>query len=159
MPTHYEGSPEEKLALTTFIKLQRASHSFTNQLFRGGTFGPLTLSQFGAMEALYHLGPMCVGELGTKVLKSDGNMTLVVDNLEKQGYVTRARDPHDRRMVRVFLTDTGNALIENLLPEHVAAITALMAPLSAEEQAQLGALCRKLGVGVSEGVVRHDVGK
>lgn len=159
MPTHYEGSPEEKLALTTFIKLQRASYNFMNQLVRGGTFGPLTLSQFGAMEALYHLGPMCVGELGAKVLKSDGNMTLVVDNLEKQGYVTRVRDPHDRRLVRVFLTDAGNTLIETLLPHHVAAITALMGTLAAEEQAQLGDLCRKLGVGVSEVVASPTVGK
>ncbi len=146
MPTHYDGTAKEKLALTTFIKLQRASGSFMTSLIRAGSFVPLTQSQFAVLEALYHLGEMCVGELGSKVLKSDGNMTLVVDNLEKQGYVERHRAIEDRRMVRVSITETGTALIEEIMPKHAATITEMMDALSAEEQAHLGELCRKLGV-------------
>lgn len=150
MPTHFDGTAEEKLALTTYIKLQRASSSFMSGLLRGGHFGNLTQSQFAVLEALHHLGPMCVGEIGGKVLKSDGNMTLVIDNLEKRGYVKRHRAVEDRRMVRVQITEQGEAVIAQLMPCHAAAITEMMSALSAEEQVQLGELCRKLGIAIAE---------
>lgn len=145
MPTHYTGTPEEELALDTFIKLSRASDSVTARLMRGGTTGELTFTQFAVMEALLHLGPLCQGEIGAKLLKSGGNITLVIDNLEKQGWVRRERDTHDRRLVRVMLTPEGRALIERIFPEHLKAIMAAMSALSPAEQHQLGALCRKLG--------------
>jgi len=150
MPTRYEGTAREQLALTTFIKLQRAAVTFQSALNRAETIEPLTLSQFGVLEALHYVGPMCVGELGAKVLKSDGNMTMVVDNLEKHGYVERHRDQKDRRLVRVYITEKGAALIEAIMPDHVATLTALMGVLTAEEQIQLSDLCRKLGTGVAE---------
>jgi MarR family 2-MHQ and catechol resistance regulon transcriptional repressor len=146
MPTKYEGTAREQLALNTFIKLQRAATTFQSVLTRKETIGPLTLSQFAVLEALYYNGPMCVGEIGNKVLKSDGNMTLVVDNLEKQGYVERNRDPNDRRLVRVYITESGKALIEAIMPDHVATIEEMLSVLSAEEQHRLGELCRKLGI-------------
>jgi MarR family 2-MHQ and catechol resistance regulon transcriptional repressor len=145
MPTHYRGTPQEVLALDTFIKLSRALESVASRLHQGGTFDGLTVSQFGVLETLYHLGPMCLGEISAKLLKSGGNITLVIDNLEKQGLVQRVRDSDDRRMINVSLTEEGEALIRRLLPPHVAAIVAEMSSLTPEEQRTLGRLCRKLG--------------
>jgi MarR family 2-MHQ and catechol resistance regulon transcriptional repressor len=79
------------------------------------------------------------------LLKSSGNITLVVDNLEKRSLVRRQRDNNDRRMVQVQLTDTGYALISQLFPAHLAAIVEELSVLDLEEQAMLGRLCRKLG--------------
>jgi MarR family 2-MHQ and catechol resistance regulon transcriptional repressor len=146
MPTHYQGPPTETLALNTFIKLTRAAESLNNRLSQRGTLGELTVSQFGVLEALYHLGPMCQNELASKILKSSGNMTLVIDNLEKHGLVERHRNLDDRRMVTVNLTEAGRQRVEAVLPGHVAAITAEMGALNPEEQEALGQLCRKLGV-------------
>ncbi len=56
MPTKYEGSAREQLALNTFIKLQRAAGTSQTILNRAATIEPLTLSQFGALEALHELG-------------------------------------------------------------------------------------------------------
>ena len=145
MPTHYQGDPQEILALNTFIKLTRAVDSFMNRLLQSQTLADLTESQFGVLEALYHLGPLCHNELGQKILKSSGNMTLVIDNLEKKGLVRRTRSHEDRRKVVVSLTDEGHDLVEDALPDHVAAITAQMSVLTSQEQEQLGDLCRKLG--------------
>ncbi len=150
MPTHYQGTPEEALALDTFIKLTRAADSFCARLYSRGTMGDLTPTQFGVMESLYHLGPMSQGEIGAKLLKSGGNMTLVVDNLEKQGLVRRQRDLEDRRVVTVSLTPAGRELIGGIFPGHVAAIVEEMSVLSAEEQQNLGRLCRKLGKGENQ---------
>ena len=145
MPTHYSGSPEERLALNTFIKLTRSVEAMMTRLAQHGTLGDLTVSQFGVLEALYHLGPMCQNELAGKILKSSGNMTLVIDNLEKHGLVQRQRNTDDRRMVTVSLTQAGQELISVVLPGHVAAIQREMSILSPREQQELGDLCRKLG--------------
>jgi len=145
MPTHYSGTPQEILALNTFIKLTRSVNSLMSRLSQRGALGELTVSQFGVLEALHHLGPMCQNELATKILKSSGNMTLVIDNLEKNHLVTRRRNLDDRRMITIHLTEAGEQLIQQVLPEQVAAITAEMSALTPEEQQNLGDLCRKLG--------------
>jgi len=145
MPTHYKGTPEEIRALNTFVKLTRANDSLLNRLSNRGTQDKLSPTQFGVLEALYHLGTMCQGELSAKLLKSSGNITLVIDNLEKRGLVRRVRDDNDRRMIQMLLTDQGRELIAELLPGHVASIVEEMSALEPHEQEELGRLCRKLG--------------
>lgn len=114
-----------------------------------GTRGDISQTQFGVLEVLLHLGPMCQAELGGKLLKSGGNITMVIDNLEKRGYVTRQRDEKDRRRYLIMLTDEGRAYIETIFPDHVAAIVEEMSTLSTVEQDTLGSLCRKLGKGAA----------
>lgn len=145
MPTNYQGNPEQVRALNTFIKLTRATDSLLNRLGSRGTQGELSPTQFGVLEVLYHLGMMCQSELGSKLLKSSGNITLVIDNLEKRELVRRMRDENDRRMVQVMLTEQGHELITQLLPGHVQAIVEEMQALEPHEQEELGRLCRKLG--------------
>lgn len=145
MPTHYKGTPQEEQALDAYIKLTRAVNSLEARITRRGQTEDLTTSQFGVLETLMHLGPMCPGELSTKLLKSTGNMTLVLDNLEKRGLIRRVRESEDRRQIRIHLTPEGDALIRRIFPGQAQAITQEMSALTAEEQQQLGHLCRKLG--------------
>ena len=145
MPTHYQGTPREVLALNAFIKLTRATDSVLARLARIGTHPKLTASQFGTLETLYHLGPLCQNAIGAKLLTSPGNLSLVLDNLEKRDLVKRQRDAEDRRRVVVSLTPTGHDLIVAILPAHVAAIADVMSSLTSDEQQALGQLCRKLG--------------
>ena len=145
MPTHFQGNPETIRALDTFIKLTRATESLLARLSRRGTMGSLSASQFAVLEALYHLGPLTQGQVSAKLLKSTGNLTLVIDNLEKRGHVRRARENHDRRVVTIHLTDAGRALIERLFPAHAAAICDELNLLSVAEQEQLARICARLG--------------
>ena len=147
MPTHYSGTPQETLALNTFIKLTRSVDSLASRLSQRGTQGDLTESQFGVLETLYHLGSMCQNQLAAKILKSSGNLTMVIDNLEKRSLVRRVRDLEDRRKIQVSLTDEGRQLIGQIFPGHVASITEEMSALTPQEQETLGSLCRKLGQG------------
>jgi MarR family 2-MHQ and catechol resistance regulon transcriptional repressor len=89
-------------------------------------------------------------EICGKLLKSSGNTTLVVDNLEKHGLVQRQRDENDRRVVMVQLTEAGRELIAGLFPSHAAVVSEEMSVLTPEEQRQLGELCRKLGRGLEQ---------
>ncbi len=145
MPTHYQGSPEEELALDTYIKLTRATDTINARLSMASSMQELTISQFGVLEALYHLGPQAQNILGEKILKSNSNMTTVIDNLEKRHLVHRERAKDDRRKIIVHLTDAGLNLIKDIFPKHVRAIEQQFSVLSTEEKQSLCDLLRKLG--------------
>lgn len=145
MPTHYKGTAEEERALSAFINFMRAADSVVARLDAEIETRGLTHGQFAVLEALFHLGPLNQCDLARKLLRSGGNITVVIDNLEKRGWVRRERQKQDRRMVVVSLTSAGRRLISRIFPKHAAAITAEMSRLSAEEQDTLRALCRNLG--------------
>ncbi len=97
MPTHYIGDERIRRALDVYIKLSRARKVMGDRTSTLLAEYGLTESQLGTLEALFYLGPMCQSEIGEKLLVTGGNMTLVVNNLEKRGLVSRQRDPQDRR--------------------------------------------------------------
>jgi MarR family 2-MHQ and catechol resistance regulon transcriptional repressor len=132
-------------ALDAYIKLMRAADSVTAALNRLLAECGLTISQFGTLEALFHLGPLGQTQIGSKLLKSSGNVTMVVDNLEKRGLVRRERGSADRRCVTVHLTRQGRSLISEMFPRHVAGVVRQMSALSLSEQQELARLCRRLG--------------
>ena len=146
MGTHYAGTLVEQRALNAFIKLVRAGQSVSARVEAPlGELG-LTVSQFGALEALFHLGPLNQKTLAGKILKSTGNITMVIDNLEKRGLVKRTRDEHDRRHYSVAITRKGGALLTSFFPKHAARIVEEMSVLSAAELDALGKLCKKVGL-------------
>jgi len=57
MGTRYKGTREETRALNAFIKLVRAAQSVSGRVESHFSEVGLSVSQFGALEALYHLGP------------------------------------------------------------------------------------------------------
>lgn len=145
MPTHYRGTPEEILALDAYIKFTRANNTLESRLFQQNVVEDLTPTQFGVLETLHHLGPLCQGELSCKLLKSTGNVTLVLDNLEKLGLVERQRSNEDRRRVFISLTPAGQEKINRIFPHVANAIRAEMGILTPTEQVQFAQLCGYLG--------------
>ncbi|MFI5304809.1 MAG: MarR family winged helix-turn-helix transcriptional regulator [Nitrospiria bacterium] len=132
------------MALSSFLALIRASDFLTSQIsFRCENQG-LTISQFGILDALYRCGALCQRELGEKIFKSSGNITLVVDNLEKRSLVRRERKGNDRRYISIHLTDEGRRVISEVLPKVANFIQDELKILSEEEQKSLGSMCRKL---------------
>ena len=145
MGTHYKGSKKEVNTLNAYIKLMRASETVTSCLSRSLAKENLTISQFGTLEALFHLGPQNQKEIGKKLLKTGGNITLVVDNLEKRGFIKRDPDPKDGRAVIVRLTAEGNKFIKNYFPEHLQEIVLKFDVLDEIEKKELARICKKLG--------------
>jgi MarR family 2-MHQ and catechol resistance regulon transcriptional repressor len=143
----YKGSKEETAALNAYVKLMRAAESVSARVHGHLSAAGLTISQFGVMEALYHLGPLSQSEIAKKILKSTGNITMVIDNLEKRGLVKRERDQEDRRYYSIHLTPAGKKAIASIFPPHAGRIVKEMNILSGAEQETLGKLCRKLGIG------------
>lgn len=150
MPTRHSGSTREVRALDAFIKLSRAVRTVGGEMQKSFVASGLTEGQFGVLEALLHAGPLGQKELGSKLLCSPANLCTVLDNLEKMDYVTRVRDDQDRRNVIVSLTPIGRQTIKRAFPAHAAHIADLMNALTPAEQDALGALCKKLGLTVSQ---------
>ena len=151
MGTHYKGTIDEIRAIDTYIKLQRSAETTVARATRHLASAGLTSSQYGVLDILFHLGPLPLGQIAEKILKSEGNMTTVVDNLERRGLVRRERNERDRRVVTLSLTEAGRHVIEKILPQHIQAIVDEMNVLTAEEQETLSRLCRKVGI------QKHDV--
>lgn len=156
MPTRHQGTEEERLALDLTIKLARASQALANKVMCPIVAAGVTHSQFGVLDALYHLGPMTLGDIAKKHLKSPNNMTSVVDTMERAGLVERRRCEQDRRVIYVDITDKGRAIFSKLWPDHVKRIVEAASTLSPEEQVELASLCKKLGQAPIECDGSHD---
>ncbi len=139
-------SDTEKRALSAYTKLMRAAESVTGRTSRILGAYNLTVSQFGVLEVLFHKGSLCQSELAAKILKSTGNITMVIDNLEKRNLVRRERDQNDRRFIAIHLTESGHVLIEEVFPSIMAAIVKEMSILPEREQGELARLCRLIGL-------------
>jgi len=147
MGKHFKGSPAEERALHAYIKLARASNNAMAYARGGLETSGLSYSQFAVLEALYHIGPLHLGELARRILKSSGNITLVIDNLQKRGLVKRQQQGNDKRFFLATITPAGRKLIAKIFPNHVRQIVEIMGRLTLAEQEELGRLCRKLGKG------------
>jgi MarR family transcriptional regulator, 2-MHQ and catechol-resistance regulon repressor len=145
--SHKYGRKADK-ALNLWIKLARAYSVFNKASVHDIRRYGLTQPQFGALECLGHLGAMSIGELSRKMLVSGGNMTCVIDNLEKEGLVSRSADRNDRRTVIVELTEQGKQTFEHIFPLHAEFISVVADALDEQEQEQLSDLLKKLGTNI-----------
>jgi MarR family 2-MHQ and catechol resistance regulon transcriptional repressor len=149
LPKHFSGTPEQERGLAAYVKLLRASETVHQEAMRPLLHENLTASQFAVLEALFHIGPMCLTDLARKILKTSGNLTMVVGNLEKRGLVVREQSPDDRRYFNVAITAEGKKLIGRVFPPHLDKILELMDRLNDQEQEMLARLCLKLGKGTT----------
>jgi MarR family 2-MHQ and catechol resistance regulon transcriptional repressor len=143
-----QSSARER-ALKLLIVLNRATNAINGHLEWHPERNELTPTEFGILEALYHKGPLLLGEVQKKILKSSGGVTYTVDRLAEKGLVERQDCPHDRRAKYAVLTPKGEALIKRVFPEQAQRIEAMMASLSAREQDEAIVLLRKLGLAVA----------
>ncbi|MBR9979373.1 MAG: winged helix-turn-helix transcriptional regulator [Bacteroidetes bacterium] len=150
MPKNIRYGREADRGLDLWVKLARAYAVMNKVAGKNIRQHGLTLPQFGVLECLYHIGPMPIGDLSRKLLVSGGNMTCVVDNLEKEGLVRRVPYPEDARSVIVESTVEGDKLIKRIFPEHAGRIALAASVLSPEEQKELSRLLKKLGTGISD---------
>lgn len=133
--------------MATFMMMQHLSRKMVHQIHERGGFGDLTHSQFYTLMALQRYQGLPLSEISGCIRRSPGNMTLVVDNLEKAGWVERVRSKEDRRVILVHLTESGKEKIEVVKKENSLVIESLMSELTEEETNTLSALLMKLNKG------------
>jgi MarR family 2-MHQ and catechol resistance regulon transcriptional repressor len=135
----------ESTALKLFVVLARAQAAVARHADADVARHGLTVTEFAILEALYHRGPLLLGELQRKILVTSGGITYLVDRLERRGLVSRQPSPDDRRARFAALTDEGEALIARIFPRHAESIARAVAGLSPAQQVQAIELLRVLG--------------
>jgi MarR family 2-MHQ and catechol resistance regulon transcriptional repressor len=110
----------------------------------------LCLTDFVALEALLHKGPLTISEIQEKVRLASGSMTAAVDRLERLGLVVRKSSPSDRRARVIELTAQGKRLAAACFERHAKDLEALMSALSQEEKKELYKSLKKLGLLAAE---------
>ncbi|CAN5412325.1 MarR family transcriptional regulator [soil metagenome] len=136
--------PNEEPSVQAYVRLVRSAEGLHGEVSRGLAIDGLSASQFSTLKVLRIHGKLAQRDIAKYILKSGGNITVIVDNLEREGLVQRNRDTTDRRIIYVSLTPAGEAKFDELYPDHLSRIREVMAPLTDAECEQLTLLLRKV---------------
>ncbi|TSA27590.1 MAG: MarR family transcriptional regulator [Ignavibacteriales bacterium] len=125
------------LALELCKKISRANDKFRKVQARQMFEQKLTSPQFGVLEILYKSGPLSLNKISNEMMVTGANITCVVDNLEKEGFVKRIHSKQDRRVILADITESGRNKIESILPEYYKNISTMVSTLSEGEQKEV----------------------
>lgn len=143
--TSHRSAAKSNVSLDLYIALSRASQWVNAHTDRDIRSHGLNRTEFGVLEMLYHVGPQPLQQIGGKVLMSSGNITYVIDKLEKKGLCRRRASQEDRRLIYGEITEEGSRFIEEVFPAHTICIEEATGGLTAEEKALASSLLKKLG--------------
>jgi DNA-binding MarR family transcriptional regulator len=104
----------------------------------------LTLKHYGCLTLLAEEGPVSQQALGERMRVDRTTIVTVVDDLERQGFVVRRRDPRDRRAYALEVTAEGREWLSKASRDVADAEDEIFAPLDPDERAELSRLLRKL---------------
>lgn len=136
---------ENQTNLKLFVVLNKCNLTVSKKTEKQIKNTGLTVPQFSILEMLYHKGDLKVGDIIEKSLSTIGNISLVIDNLQKLEYVQKKKCQKDKRITYVSLSPKGRKIIEDMWEEHVSEIKLAMSPLNLEEKNTLISLLKKLG--------------
>ncbi len=133
--------------LKLFVVLNKCTLSIGKKSEKNIKITGLTVPQFSVLEMLYHKGDLKVGDIIEKSISSVGNISLIIDNLQKLEFVEKRKCKSDGRITYVSLTEKGRNLIASMWPGHEADLDNIMSVLNSEEKDTLITLLKKLGKG------------
>lgn len=136
---------DRALDLKLWTVLVRANAAVEAHAYADLARRQFTPGEFGVLEALYHKGPMLIGEVQRRVLKSSGGLSFVLDKLEGRALIERRPVLDDARARLVLLTRAGRQLIAAAFPAHAAVISRALSGLSLEQKEEAVRLLRTLG--------------
>ncbi len=104
-----------------------------------------TLPRFDLMSQLErHPEGLKMNELSRLLMVTGGNVTAIVDQLEKEGLVARVDEPADRRAFRIRLTRAGEKSFAEMARAHEEWVVELLAGMTRREQDELLRLLAKV---------------
>ena len=133
------GDLDKNPAVKAMVVFRKAMRTIDPSYKNNG----LTQTQFAVLDVLYAKGEMTISRLIASILATSGNMTVVIKNMERNGWIYRSPNPDDRRASVVGLTEVGKQLIQKALPDHIAMVESAFSVMTEEEQLVLIDLLKK----------------
>lgn len=130
-------------AVKSMVVMRKAFRTIDAKVSESYKEFELTPTQFAVLDVLYAKGTLKIGELINSMLATSGNMTVVIKNMEKKGWVERIMCPNDKRSFLVSLTEEGERVIKKALPKHIERVEETFSVLTETEQEELIRLLKK----------------
>ncbi len=131
--------------LKTLIVLFKTHTNIVKHVKRSLENTSLTVNEFTVMEALHNKEFLSAQGLIDLVLIPNSSMTYVLDTLSKKELISREKDPDDRRVQCIRLTEKGRQVISDIYGIHHRHMREVFDVLSPEEERELQELLKKLG--------------
>lgn len=97
----------------------------------------ITPMQLGVLDILSQKGELMIQTLIDEMASTSGNMTVVIRNLDKAGYIYRKSDPSDKRRCVIGLTESGRMKLEEIMPEHMRNVADVLETMPDERKRML----------------------
>ena len=134
-------------AMEVFGRIHRLSRAMGDRTEKAYERFGIGRGEFDVLATLRRAGEpytLSPRQLSATLMLTTGGMTGRLDKLERAGLLRRSPDPHDRRGLKVTLTDKGLELIDEAVGAGLAVQTEALSGLAAEQAGQLAELLREL---------------
>ncbi len=133
----------KKQALTALNDFRNAAKSLENQVNK--ILGQLGIppGQFAILELLHNQDSQLQTSLAHGLQSTAGNITQVIDKLEKKRLVKRTRLRDDRRKIEVALSKNGKDLMNRVYPVYAAKLGSLMNGFNQQDLKRLKEIAAK----------------
>jgi DNA-binding MarR family transcriptional regulator len=136
--------PWDNPRFKNWIALVRAEHAVVKALSRALQPLDLKIAQLDMLMNLYRHPGMSQHELARKLLVGRSNITMLIPQLEQRGVLKRESDAKDKRVLRLTLTEDGEALLMKALKVYSTLIEKVMAQSTPAECDLVGEVMRRV---------------
>lgn len=139
------GTSEKGLrgpSVVTWMRLARVYHKVDRAVAGHLSAWGLSVGQFDVLARVGAHEGITQNQLAESLLVTKSNICQIVGRMQRRGLILRRQDG---RANRLFLTEEGRRLFDEVVPDHEAAVDRVIsAAISAEEQRQLSKILRRL---------------
>lgn len=143
--------PWDEPRFRNWISLIRAEKAVLTALTKALQPLDLKIAQLDVLMNLYRHPGMSQHELARRLLVGRSNITMLLPQLEKRGVLRREGDAKDKRVLRLFLTEDGEALLMKALKVYSGLIARVMAQSTPAECDAMGDQMRRISEMLKEG--------
>ncbi len=136
--------PWDNPRFRNWVALVRAEKAIARELSRSLAPLDLKIAQLDLLMNLYRHPGTSQHDLARRLLVGRSNITMLVPQMEKQGLLRREGDPNDRRVLRLFLTEEGEARLMQALKLYTALIDKVMEQSTPAQCDALGDQMRRI---------------
>jgi DNA-binding MarR family transcriptional regulator len=147
IPVSPELKPEVDRILEAILYLYTESRRITKEAARRVN---LTGPQLTVVKMLEAFGDLSLSELSDRIRAQNSTVTGIIDRMEREGLVERARSKEDRRVVFIGLTEKGARIAREIAVEPMEILRAALMSLSQNETRDLLKISNKLAKRVRE---------
>jgi DNA-binding MarR family transcriptional regulator len=154
LPLPSDIKPEIDAIFEAIVYLSTESRRITKELARRAD---LTGPQLTVLKMLEGVGDLSLSDLSERIRAQNSTVTGIIDRMEREGLVVRARSTEDRRVIKIRLTERGAKIARDIAVEPMEIFRSALDSLTPAEMRDLLRILTKIARRV-QSIVKRDVG-